>query len=251
MTLLTTLIILFFVAMLAGFVDTLAGGGGMLTVPALLMTGATPAQALATNKLQGTVGATSATLYFLRRGDMKWQEIKHGVISSCIGSIIGAAAILVLPKEFLEYLIPPLLVLIGIVLLCMPSIGQIETLAKMKSLPFALGLAAPIGFYDGFFGPGTGTFFMLAIVTLRGLTIQQATIRAKAYNSASNFTAMLIFLFSGKIVWSYGITMACGQLIGARIASKMIISKGNRFIRPVVIIMSFIMAAVLAYKYWV
>ncbi len=250
MTLLALLPILFFTAMIAGFVDTLAGGGGMLSIPALLMAGLPPDQALATNKMQGTVGTTSACWYFLRRKELHWSQINVSLITSCLGAVLGALAILFLDKGFLEHLIPALLMAIAIVMLTMPQIGSVEKLARQGGFSFAVAFALPIGFYDGFFGPGTGTFFMLALVAMRGLTIQQATIRAKALNMASNFVALLVFLFHGKIVWPYGLIMAGGQILGARIASAMIIRKGNKLIRPLVIAMSMIISCVLAVKYW-
>ena len=108
-------------------------------------------------------------------------------------------------------------------------------------MPFAGFVAAaalPIGFYDGFLGPGTGSFFMLALISLRGYTLQQATIEAKAYNATTNLVSLLVFLAGGKILWLAGLVMAAGQLLGARLAAGLIVSKGNRLIRPAVIAMS-------------
>ena len=115
---------------------------------------------------------------------------------------------------------------------------------------FALAAALPIGFYDGFLGPGTGSFFMLALISLRGYTLQNATIEAKVYNATTNLVSLLVFLIGGKIVWLAGFAMAVGQILGARLAAGLIISKGNRLIRPAVIAMSLIMSAVLAHRYW-
>lgn len=249
-TVLTIVPILFLTAMVAGFVDTLAGGGGMLTIPALLIAGLSPDQALATNKLQGSVGTTSACWYFLVRGELRWLQIRVSLLLCCLGAALGALAILFLDPGFLEKIIPALLLVIAIVLLVMPQIGSVERHAKLGGFAFAIAFALPIGFYDGFFGPGTGTFFMLSLVGMRGLTIQQATIRAKAFNMASNLVALLVFLVHGGIVWSYGLAMALGQIFGARIASAMILYKGNTLIRPVVIAMSVIVSCVLAGKYW-
>lgn len=249
-TLLALALILFLIAVIAGFVDTLAGGGGMLTIPALLLAGLSPEQALATNKLQGNVGATSVCWYFLRRGELRWSEIRLSFFVSCLGAAFGALAILVLSQKFLEKIIPALLLIIALILLFMPQIGSVEKRARLGRFTFAIGFALPIAFYDGFFGPGTGTFFMLSLVGTRGLTIQQATIHAKALNMASNLVALLVFLIHGGIVWPYGVAMALGQILGARIASPMILYKGNKLIRPMVIAMSVIVSAILTVKYW-
>lgn len=115
---------------------------------------------------------------------------------------------------------------------------------------FALATALPIGFYDGFIGPGTGSFFLLALIALRGKLLSDATIEAKAYNATTNLVSLFVFMLGGKIMWLFGFVMAGGQVLGARIASGMIVSRGNRIIRPMVIGMSMLMSVVLAYRYW-
>ena len=155
-----------------------------------------------------------------------------------------------LPKEALQQALPLLLAAVALIFIFMPSLGTVAREARLPYGKFALAAALPIGFYDGFLGPGTGSFFMLALISLRGYTLQNATIEAKVYNATTNLVSLLVFLIGGKIVWLAGFAMAVGQILGARLAAGLIISKGNRLIRPAVIAMSLIMSAVLAHRYW-
>ena len=244
------LFILFAVGALAGFVDTLAGGGGMLTLPALMLSGLPPDAALATNKLQGSFGTVAATWYFVRRGQIQFARIWPGIVASGIGAALGTFIVQILPKDWLQTVIPALLFAVALVFIFMPKLGEVSREARWSMMLFSVAVAMPIGFYDGFIGPGTGSFFLLALIALRGKILSDATIEAKAYNATTNLVSLLVFLLGGKIVWIAGFAMAGGQILGARIASGMIVSKGNRLIRPMVIVMSVIMSAVLAYRYW-
>lgn len=244
------LAVLFAVGTLAGFVDTLAGGGGMLTLPALMLSGLPPDAALATNKLQGSFGTVSATWYFVRRGQIRFSHIWPGIVACGVGAALGTFTVQILPKDWLQMVIPVLLFMVALVFVFMPKLGEVSRDARWPLALFAVAAAMPIGFYDGFIGPGTGSFFLLALVALRGKMLSDATIEAKAYNATTNLVSLFVFLIGGKIVWLAGLIMAGGQIVGARIASGMILSKGNRLIRPMVILMSVIMSAVLAYRYW-
>lgn len=244
------LALLFLTAILAGFVDTLAGGGGMLTIPAVLLTGLPTDVALATNKLQACFGTLSATWYFVRRGQINFRKIWYGLIFCLVGAALGATTIQILPQKWLQMVLPVLLIMVALIFICMPKFGEVTQEARWSFPLFACCVAFPLGFYDGFMGPGTGSFFLLSLITLRGRTLWDATIEAKAYNAATNIASLLIFLLSGKIIWIVGLAMGAGQLLGARLAAGLVISKGNALIRPVIIMMSVIMSSVLAYRYW-
>ncbi len=244
------LLILMFVGALAGFVDTLAGGGGMLTMPALFIAGLPPDSAIATNKLQGCFGTTCASFYFIRRGHLNFKRLFPNICACIAGAAIGATTIQLLPKDWLNTAIPLLLLIIAAIFVFMPTLGETERKARVSARMFLFSAIIPIGFYDGFFGPGTGSFFLLTLITLQGYTLQKATIEAKLYNATTGLTSLSIFLLSGKVVWLAGLSMAIGQLVGARIASGMILSKGNKVIRPMVITMSVLMGIYLAYKNW-
>ena len=234
----------------AGFVDTLAGGGGMLTIPALLLAGLPPDAALATNKLQGSCGTLLATGYFVKRGQIQFRRLLPGITACALGAARGTLTVQYLPKEALQQALPLLLAAVAFIFIFMPSLGTVAREARLPYGNFVLAAALPIGFYDGFLGPGTGSFFMLALISLRGYTLQNATIEAKAYNATTNLVSLLVFLIGGKIVWLAGFAMAAGQILGARLAAGLIISKGNQLIRPAVIAMSLVMSTVLAYRYW-
>lgn len=244
------LLLLFSVGTMAGFVDTLAGGGGMITLPSLLLAGLPPDAALATNKLQGSFGTVSATWYFVRRGQIRFRSIWPGILGSAAGAALGTFTVQVLPKDWLQNVIPVLLFAVALIFVFMPKLGEVSAAARWSMTLFAAATALPIGFYDGFIGPGTGSFFLLALIALRGKMLSDATIEAKAYNATTNLVSLFVFMLGGKIVWLIGLCMAGGQILGARIASGMIVSKGNRIIRPMVIIMSMVMSGVLAYRYW-
>ena len=244
------LALLALVGIVAGFVDTLAGGGGMLTIPSLLLAGLPPDAALATNKLQGSCGTLLATGYFVKRGQIRFCCLLPGIAACALGAACGTLTVQYLPKEALQQALPLLLAVVALIFIFMPSLGSVAREARLPYGKFALAAALPIGFYDGFLGPGTGSFFMLALISLRGYTLQNATIEAKAYNATTNLVSLLVFLIGGKIVWLAGVAMAVGQILGARLAAGLIISKGNRLIRPAVIAMSLIMSAVLAHRYW-
>ncbi|MDO4436057.1 MAG: TSUP family transporter [Cardiobacteriaceae bacterium] len=241
---------LFLVGALAGFVDTLAGGGGMLTIPALLLTGMPPESALATNKLQACFGSVTATAYFVRRGQLDLRVLWRGIVLCGIGAALGVILVRMLPNALLYKVLPILLMGIALVFILMPKLGEVEREARWDLPMFLVGAVMPIGFYDGFLGPGTGSFLVLALVSLRGYTLQRATIEAKALNATSNVVSLLVFLVGGKMVWLAGFAMAGGQFMGARLASGMIIARGNQLIRPAAISMSLLMSLTLAWKYW-
>ncbi|SUO95467.1 TSUP family transporter [Suttonella ornithocola] len=243
-------ILLLVVGMTAGFIDTLAGGGGMITIPSLLIAGLPPDAALATNKLQGSFGTVSASWYFIRRGHLQFCCLLPNIMACAIGAAIGTGAVQLLPTHWLALFIPILLIMVAGVFILMPALGEVETEARMAVKPFILGCLAPIGFYDGFLGPGTGSFFLLALIALQGYTLQNATIEAKLYNATTNVISLIVFLIGGKIVWLAGFSMAVGQLIGARIASGIVVSKGNKLIRPMVITVSIIMSVYLITRNW-
>lgn len=244
------LLALLAVGSLAGFVDTLAGGGGMLTVPALLISGLPPDAALSTNKLQSSFGTCYAAWYFIRRGHLNFRKLLPGIIACAIGSALGSAVVQILPKDWLSSVIPVLLIVVAAIFIFIPALGEVEQEARLPMSAFLIGALAPIGFYDGFLGPGTGSFILLSLIALRGYTLQHATIEAKLYNGTTNLVALFIFMLGGKIIWLVGFAMAAGQLIGARIASGMILSKGNKLIRPMVITMSVLMSLYLIGKNW-
>ncbi|WP_034916187.1 sulfite exporter TauE/SafE family protein [Erwinia sp. 9145] len=238
---------LFFVAVLAAFIDSIAGGGGLLTVPALLAMGLSPAQALATNKLQSVGGSFSASLYFIRRRAVDLREQKLNIAMTFIGSVSGAVLIQHINAELLRQVLPLLLIAIGLYFLLMPKVGEEDRHRRLHGLPFALVAGGCVGFYDGFFGPGAGSFYALAFVTLCGYNLAKSTAHAKVLNFTSNLGGLLFFMFGGKVVWGTGLVMLIGAICGARLGARMVLSRGQTLIRPMVVVVSAVMSAKLLY----
>ncbi len=239
---LEVLFALFFVAMVAGFIDAIAGGGGMLTVPALLSVGLPPTQALATNKLQSSFSSFSATWYFFRAGLLPIQSMMVAVICTFIGAALGAILVQHVHSTLLVQIIPILLILIALYFLFLPNVREQNGQPRLSDGLFALCFGGGIGFYDGFFGPGTGSLFTLAFVMVGQLRLVEATARTKLLNFTSNIAALFFFILAGLPVWSAGLVMAGGGIIGAQVGAKMAVLKGQRWIRPMVVLVSLIMA---------
>ncbi len=242
------LALLFFIAMLAGFIDSIAGGGGLLTVPALLAVGLPPASALATNKLQSTGGSFSASLYFIRERMVDLKQQKFAITCAFIGSALGTLSVMHIQADFLKLLLPILTISVGLYFLLSPTIGENDRKSRLTIIQFALLPALAIGFYDGFFGPGAGSFYALAYITLAGFNLTKATAHTKVLNFTSNLAGLIFFIVGGEVVWSIGLVMLVGQFIGARLGAKMVIAKGRKLIRPMLIIVSTVMSIKLIYE---
>lgn len=232
---------LFFVAMVAGFVDAIAGGGGLLTLPALLLTGMSPIHALATNKLQASSGSFSASLTMVKKGLAHPKLIKTALIMAFVGSAIGTVLVQVSPPDFLRKTLPFLIALVGLYTLFSPNLGAMVQPPKLTERTWQRCVVPLVGFYDGYFGPATGTFFALSCVVGRGMALVQATANAKLLNFATNLASLLFFVVGGQVVWAVGAVMMAGQILGAFLGANMVVKGGTRFIRPVIVLMCFAM----------
>ncbi|TKI03854.1 sulfite exporter TauE/SafE family protein [Martelella alba] len=241
------LMMLFAVALFAGFIDSIAGGGGLITLPALLAAGLPPAQTLGTNKLQSVGGSFSASLYFIRRRAVDLGRQKLTIAMTFLGSMTGAVLIQHLRADVLRQVLPLLVISIGLYFLLMPRIGEQDRQQRLSSWPFALVAGCGVGFYDGFFGPGAGSFYALAYVTLAGFNLAKSTAHAKVLNFTSNLGGLLLFLLAGKVVWSVGVVMLAGQMLGARLGARMVLTKGQKLIRPMIVVVSVLMSVKLLY----
>lgn len=239
--------LLFFVALVAGFIDAIAGGGGLITIPALLAAGLPPAVALGTNKLQACGGSFSASLYFIRQRAVKISEVWLLIVLAFVGATVGTILIQQIDSGVIKKFLPFLVFAIGVYFLFTPKLGEEDRQKRVSYAVFSFTAAFGIGFYDGFFGPGTGSFFSLAFITLLGFNLAKATAHAKVLNFTSNIASLIFFMIGGQIMWSLGIAMMIGQIIGAHLGAKMVLTKGKALIRPMVVIMSFIMTAKMIY----
>lgn len=241
------LAMLFAVATLSGFIDAMAGGGGLITIPALLSAGFPPAMALGTNKLQACGGSFSASLYFIRQKAVDIKKIALLILLTFIGSAGGTIFVQNIDVEFLKTLLPVLVLIIGVYFLFSPTIGEQDRRQRISLPLFAFSAAVGVGFYDGMFGPATGSFFTLAFILLLGFNLPKAVAHAKVLNFTSNFAALIFFILGGAVVWKIGLIMMVGQFIGGTLGAKMVMTKGKKLIRPMLVTMSFVMVAKMLY----
>lgn len=230
------LLILAAVAALAGFVDSIAGGGGLLTLPAMLLAGMDPLSALATNKLQGTFGSGTASLQYVRHGSTDWRAARGMMVVSGSAAVLGSLCVSLLPVAHLKAALPVVLIALALYFLMSPRLGDVDAEPRLSQPVFTATAVPAIGFYDGLVGPGTGSFFALSFVTLRGQSILRATGNTKLLNFASNVGSLGLFIIAGAPVWLIGLTMAVGSILGARIGSRLAIANGAKVIRPVLVV---------------
>lgn len=227
------------VAMIAGFVDAMAGGGGLLTIPAMLMANIPPLLTLGTNKLQATAGSFSASVTMIKNGKTHPKQIWQAIMLAFIGSLIGAGAVQLLPPEMFKKIIPFLMAIIGLYYLFAPSLGEVKSAPRISENKWKFGVVPLIGVYDGYLGPGTGMFLALGGVVLRGWDMVTATANAKIVNFSTNLASLLLFIWAGQVWWKVGLVMMVGQTVGAYFGAKMAIKGGSKLIRPVVVLVCF------------
>ncbi len=245
-----TYLLLFAAGFGGGFIDAVAGGGGLITVPALLATGMSPQMALGTNKLQSSFGTTIAVWHYAKAGLMKSPGLKLAVACAFFASMGGAWAVSVLSKDLLKQVIPWLLAAVAVYTALNRRFGVKTGEQRMAPVLFAAVFGIALGFYDGFFGPGTGSFWTLAVVALLGLELRGATGYTKAANLASNLGSLFIFLPGGAVHFAAAGAMIGGQLLGARLGSALVIRQGAKFIRPVFLTVVLAMTLKLLWDAW-
>jgi len=238
---------LFVVALLAGTMDTIAGGGGLLTVPVLMSLGWSPQVALGTNKFQASFGSGSATLHFARAGAIAWRECVWGILFTVVGTVGGTYLVGQLSAEFLQRVIPYLLVAMAVYVLLSPRLGHEVGRARLTPFVFHLLFGLGIGFYDGFFGPGTGSFWALGYMLLLGFEMKRATAHTKVMNFTSNLFSLAVFAAMGCVVVVPGLVMAAGQFLGGRIGTKLVLTRGAKLIRPVFVAVALLLAVKLLF----
>lgn len=225
------------VAFFAGAIDAVAGGGGLITIPALLSTGMPPVAAIATNKLQSTFGTGGAVFAFARKGHIDLRRFAAPALGAFLGSALGAFILTRVDSGFLAALLPVLLIAMVAYYLLAPRMTD----ADRHSLagPVALvGTAAAIGCYDGFFGPGTGSFFTTALVAVFGLGLIRAVAHTKLLNFASNLAGLAVLIAGGHVLWITGLAMAVASIAGGQVGAHVAMRFGAGVARPLLIVMS-------------
>ena len=228
---------LFCIGVVAGFLDTLVGGGGLLAVPALLLSGIPPIYVLGTNKFQGSMGTGLATFLLFKKKKLDWNSVKNLMFASFIGSIVGGVIIQFFDTQFLSFVIPIVLVFIAIYFIISPKPKSITSNPKPNK-KFELYAVPVVGFYDGMFGPGAGSFFAMTGVMIKKLEIIKATILAKPLNFASNIAGFIVFFSFGHIAFLIGLLMMMGQMIGAFFGTHYLLKANPLIIRLLIVIIS-------------
>jgi uncharacterized membrane protein YfcA len=235
---LDTLALLVVVAAAAGMIDAIAGGGGLLALPAILWAGLPPVQALATNKLQGSFGTLTASYRFVRNGEIDLKRLRIPILMTFIGSAAGTLAVQHVGSDLLQRIVPALLIAFALYFLFSPRFGNEDAHHRVSHPVFGLLVGFGLGFYDGFFGPGTGSFFAAAFVLLLGYNLRRATAGTKVLNFTSNIASLIFFALAGQVVWQVGLPMGVAQMAGAWVGSHLVIRHGTRLIRPLLVAVS-------------
>ncbi len=232
---LAAIVLLSAAALLAGLVDAMAGGGGLLTLPALLVAGLPVPLAVGTNKGQAVFGSGAALLAFWRADRLEPQRIPLLFFSGFAGSLGGAWAVTLLSPALLKPVVLVLLVLVAGALALRPSMGALQRKVGGRPMLRSVAIGAAIGAYDGFLGPGTGTFLILAFVTWLGDDLVGASAHAKVVNFASNLAALLLFAAKGLVRWELALPMAVAQALGATLGARLALRGGDQVLRWVVL----------------
>lgn len=245
------LILLLAAALFAGFVDAVAGGGGLIQVPTLLMAlpAESPATVFGTNKLASIFGTGNAALRYARRIALPWGVALPAALAAFVFSFAGAAAVAWLPKEVVRPLVLGLLVLVMVYTAARPNFGALsgERLRPGRERRLALLAGAVLGFYDGFFGPGAGSFMIFAFVRFFRLDFLHASSAAKVVNFSTNAAALAYFVPSGHVLWITGLAMAVFNIAGALLGARLALRHGSGFVRWVFIAVASILIARLGY----
>ena len=236
---------------LAAAVDAIAGGGGLISLPALLIVGVPPHLALGTNKFAASMASLNSSITFARSGKVHISLVKWQIPFTLIGAFLGAWSVLRVSSAFLSKAVLVLILFVGIYTMFHKSLGMTNNFKGLNSRNISLGclFALALGFYDGFFGPGTGSFLIFSFIALFGFDFVVASANSKVLNFGSNFAALLIFAWNGKILLYYGIPMAIFMVLGSLVGTKLAIQRGAKLVKPIFITMSFLVAAKLIYQY--
>lgn len=230
------ILLLALAAFLAGFIDSIAGGGGLIAIPALLLAGFPPAETLGTNKLQGLFGTASAAMHYAAKGQVDLKKQLPWTVLAFFASAAGALVATSIPGDALELVLPFVLIAIALYFALKPNMDDVDRAQRIGPALFGATVVPLVGFYDGVFGPGTGSFLMLAFVSLAGFGVLKATAHTKLINFATNLGGFTAFAAVGVVSWKVGLAMGAAQFLGARIGSGLAMKNGARLIKPLLVI---------------
>lgn len=230
---------------LAGFVDAIGGGGGLISLPAYMLAGVPAHNAIATNKLSSTCGTALATGRFIKNGLVNFILAIPAVISAIIGSFIGANLSMRISERILSIVLLVILPIVAFVVLnkkIFKDNGSEKIELNKKTVITTIISALVIGMYDGFYGPGTGTFLIIAFTIAANMGMKVANAQAKVINLTTNITSLIVFLLSGKVVIILGVVAAVCNMIGGYIGAGLVMKNSSKIIRPIVILVLIILA---------
>lgn len=245
----SVILFLFLVAIVAGFVDAIAGGGGLITVPSLLLSGVPPLTVLGTNRMQSAIGELTSFITFWRNNAINVRGLWWGAGATAVGATLGSFSVSLFSSDLLRAILPVLMVLITLYAILSSRLrASVRSQALLTTKAFMIAGGLSIGFYNGFFGPGVGSIWMLAFIALLGLTVKEASIATKPLNLIGNVISLCFFAYLGSVDYALGLAMGAGQIIGAFAGSHLVIANGDRIVRPVFIIVCSLMTAKLLYE---
>lgn len=235
-------------AFLGGFIDSIAGGGGLITLPALLIAGVDPFVALSTNKVQGVFGSGAAAVSYARAGHVDLRRQGKAALVALFAGGCGAALAGWIPTDALRIILPVVLIGIALFFALKPGLSDTDRVQRTTPAAFIAFFVPVIAGYDGLIGPGTGSFFMMGFVMLAGYGVLKATAHTKLLNFASNLGSLAVFAVIGAPLWGVGLAMGAAAMLGARLGSALAMRIGARVIKPLLVVTSTAMAARLIWQ---
>ena len=228
----------------AAMVDSIAGGGGLISLPAFLIAGVSPYNSLGTNKFASTCASFTSSIKFARSGKVNFRLLKYLIPFTLMGAALGVNTVLKVKQAYLTVLVLVLILFVGVYSLFSKSIGKEDNFKGLTWLNVIAGiiLAFSLGFYDGFFGPGTGSFLIFAMIRIFKFDFVKSAGNSKVLNFISNITSLILFAYHGRIYYLYGIPTAIAMIFGARLGTKLALTKGSKLIKPIFVIMSLAVA---------
>lgn len=245
-----TILLLCFAGFLASIIDAIAGGGGLITIPAYLMAGVPPHMALGTNKLCATCSSLTSCFGFAKNGKIESNIFKILAPFSLIGALLGVNTVMGIDAKYLNIIVLVLLIIVGSFSLFSRDMGLEDNFQGLdkKNIFFGILLSLGLGFYTGFFGPGTGAFMMFGLITVFKFDFIKASGNSKPLNTVSNLSSLILFAIHGQINYKLAIPVSIAMIIGAKLGTKIALNKGTKLIKPIFVTMSLLIAIKVLYK---
>lgn len=224
---------------LAGFIDSIAGGGGFISLPAYILTGIPVHMAIGTNKLSAGMGTALATYRFAKNGYIKWKTASYSIVAALLGAAIGARITLLIDDRVFKTIMLIVLPVTGLYVVFNKRMGKPSDNVKIsnkKQVAIILCVSFIIGIYDGFYGPGTGTFLILLLTGWAHLSLNDSAGITKVINLTTNVTSLVVFIMSGKVIFALGLVAGCFSIAGNYLGTKLFSKKGVKIVKPIIMV---------------